>query len=291
MPERTARATLKRRQSDRLERDRQNVSTGTLIIIGGNEDKSGDRLILSEVASHAREGVLVVATVASSVPEENWGLYRPVFSEMGVRRIEHLDLPTRAAAFRAGALECLQDARAVFFTGGDQGQIATRIAGTPVHDAIRNLYEGGACIAGTSAGAAAMSETVITSMHGDDQHSDVRAFTTIAGLGLLRGVLIDQHFAQRGRMTRLLAAVGQNPALFGIGIDEDTAIVVNADIISVVGAGSVYLVDGHDMTASNTLEHGSGALCAYDMRVHVLNASNRFDLITRRPATCSGERA
>jgi cyanophycinase len=289
MAERTAKSVPKRRQSDRCERDGQHVAAGTLIIIGGNEDKSGDRLILSEVASYVREGSLVIATVASSLPEENWELYRPVFSEMGVGRVEHLDIPTRAAAFRAAALDCLNDAQAIFFTGGDQGQIATRIAGTPVHDAIRNLYDSGACIAGTSAGAAAMSETVITSIYPDDQHSDIRAFTTIAGLGLLRGVLIDQHFAQRGRMTRLLAAVGQNPALFGIGIDEDTAIVVNADIISVIGAGSVYLVDGHDMTASNSVD-GKGALSAYDMRVHVLNASNRFDLITRRPATCSGER-
>ena len=283
--------TPRRRCSDRqAERNVPEPASGTLIVIGGNEDKAGDRLILSEVAAHARNDAIVIATVASTVPEENWLVYRRVFAEMGVPRIEHLDVPTRAAAFRSQATTALEGAGAVFFTGGDQGQITTRIAGTPLHDAIRRLYEAGACIAGTSAGAATMSETVITSNAIDDGHSDVRAFTTIAGLGLLRGVLIDQHFAQRGRMTRLLAAVAQNPALFGIGIDEDTAIVVQGAVVSVIGAGSVYLVDGHSMTASNSADRPDAPLSVYDMRVHVLNATDTFDLLTRRPGAGDGQR-
>jgi cyanophycinase len=280
----------RRRCSDRLDTaSKVQAESGTLIIIGGNEDKAGDRLILSEVAARASSHCMVVATVASSIPEENWHIYRDVFCTMGVARVEHLDIPTRCAAFRPESNKTLEGAGAVFFTGGDQGQIMNRIAGTPVHDTIRKLYQDGACIAGTSAGAAAMSEVVITSNGVGDEHSDLRAFTMIPGLGLLRGVLIDQHFAQRGRMMRLLAAVAQNPALFGIGIDEDTAIVVEGAVMSVIGAGSVYLVDGHGMTASNATERENGSLSVYDMRVHVLNATDRFDLVTRRPGACNRE--
>jgi cyanophycinase len=93
----------------------------------------------SEVAAHARDGSIVIVTVASSEPEPTWRIYRRVFADMGVDRLQHLDLPTRAAAFRADALELLRDPRVVFFTGGDQGQITTRIAGTPVHDTIQRL--------------------------------------------------------------------------------------------------------------------------------------------------------
>jgi cyanophycinase len=291
VPDPTQAGVPRRRCSDRKgETSDFEVESGTLIIIGGNEDKAGDRLILSEVAARANNACMVVATIASRVPEENWLIYRDLFCAMGVSRVEHLDISTRSAAFRAESNKILQGAGAVFFTGGDQGQIMNRIAGTPVHDTIRKLYQEGACIAGTSAGAAAMSEIVITSNGVGDEHSDLRAFTMIPGLGLLRGVLIDQHFAQRGRMMRLLAAVAQNPALFGIGIDEDTAIVVDGAVVSVIGAGSVYLVDGHGMTASNVTERQNGALSVYDMRVHVLNATDMFDLMTRRPVGSDGER-
>jgi cyanophycinase len=291
VPDPAKSGTPRRRCSDRNDQASGSpVESGTLIIIGGNEDKAGDRLILSEVAARANNRCMVVATVASSVPEENWLIYHDVFCSMGVSRVEHLDISTRSAAFRAESNNILQGAGAVFFTGGDQGQIMNRIAGTPVHDTIRKLYDDGACIAGTSAGAAAMSEIVITSNGVGDEHSDVRAFTMIPGLGLLRGVLIDQHFAQRGRMMRLLAAVAQNPALFGIGIDEDTAVVVEGPVVSVIGAGSVYLVDGHGMTASNVTERQNGSLSVYDMRVHVLNATDTFDLVKRRPG-CDGERS
>jgi cyanophycinase len=291
VPDPTQAGVPRRRCSDRKDEAAESqVKSGTLIIIGGNEDKAGDRLILSEVAARANTHCMVIATVASSIPEENWLIYRDVFCRMGVARVEHLDVPTRSAAFRADSNKILHGAGAVFFTGGDQGQIMNRIAGTPIHDTVRKLYEQGACIAGTSAGAAAMSEIVITTNGVGDEHSDLRAFTVIPGLGLLRGVLIDQHFAQRGRMMRLLAAVAQNPALFGIGIDEDTAIVVEGAVLSVIGAGSVYLVDGHGMTASNVTERQNGSLSVYDMHVHVLNATDMFDLSTRRPVACDGKR-
>jgi cyanophycinase len=173
VPDPTKAGMPRRRCSDRNDAASDlPVESGTLIIIGGNEDKAGDRLILSEVAARANNRCMVVATVASSVPEENWLVYQDVFCTMGVARVEHLDIPTRSAAFRAESNNILQGAGAVFFTGGDQGQIMNRIAGTPVHDAIRTLYDDGACIAGTSAGAAAMGEIVITSNGVGDEHSD-----------------------------------------------------------------------------------------------------------------------
>lgn len=280
---RERRSLRRRRSDDAAVRTGLHDGLGHLIIIGGNEAKMGDMRVLAEVAMHAQQGKLVVATVASSVPGENWDIYRDIFNGLGVSYVEHLEIPNRECAFAARHREMLEDANVVFFTGGDQGQLTTRIGGTPLHRSLLQLYDRGACIAGTSAGAAAMSETVITTGPGDEAHSEIGAFITIPGLGLLREVLIDQHFAQRGRMTRLIGAVSQNPHLMGIGIDEDTAIVVQGGVFSVVGAGSVYLVDAHEMTATNAGESHTRPMSVYDLRLHVLNASDEFDLRRRRP--------
>src|SRR5690606_11882755 len=148
-------------------------------------------------------------------------------------------------------LEILRDATGVFFTGGDQLRITSQIGDTPIEHRIREIYDAGGVIAGTSAGASAMCGTMLVrGRRRDSQRPD--NLRMAPGLGFIRGVIIDQHFAERGRMARLLGAVALNPREFGIGIDEDTAIIVKGDKeFLVIGSGALYVIDGPTVTQSN----------------------------------------
>jgi cyanophycinase len=256
---------------------------GTLVIIGGREDHEGERVILREVASHIADGRLVLATIASHEPEGYLEAYQKVFAELGVPRVTELYVGERSEAGLPENLEALADVHAVFFSGGDQLRITSQIGDTPIYERIHEIYLSGGLIAGTSAGAAAMSENML--VRGKSARSFRIGDLHIApGLGLLPNVIIDQHFAERGRIGRLIGAVSQNPRTLGIGIDENTAIVVRGDRFKVIGAGAVYLVDGGDVTHSNIAEAAADqALSIYDLKVHVLSAGDVFDLAARRP--------
>lgn len=257
-----------------------------LILIGGSEDKQGARVILREVARRAGHGRLVVATLGSEEPEQQWQRYAQVFRELGVEDIEHLSVISREDAMGADPVALLRRAGAVFFTGGDQVKITTKMGGTPLYGAVRDLYDRGGLIAGTSAGASAMGEAMLVSNgRHDDAHKVRGAFYMTRGLGLVRDMIIDQHFAQRARIERLIAAVAENPAVLGLGIDEDTGVILEGtDRLFVMGSGAVYVADGHGVTYSNMSEQASGrTLCLFDVRLHVLCHSAGFDLKTRKP--------
>lgn len=268
--------------------DPQNGSNqGTLILIGGSEDKVGARLILCEVAKHVGAGKLVVATVASEIPELQWATYSAVFRELGVGSVEHLSIATREQASDPARTAVLNDATAVFFTGGDQLKITSRLAGTPVYSRIRAVYEReGGLIAGTSAGASAMGEMMLVSNSTEESHKVASAFFMARGLGLVRDMVIDQHFAQRARIERLVGAVSEDPTVLGIGIDEDTALVMSpGGTMRVIGAGAVYIADGQSVTYTNLAEKAAErTLCLFDLRLHVLCHQSSFDLATRRPS-------
>ncbi|OWV79172.1 cyanophycinase [Rhizobium sp. N122] len=256
---------------------------GTLIIIGGHEDHEGDRVILKEVASRIKDGKLVLATVASHEPDGYLEKYRSSFADLGVTDVTELYIDERDQAAMNEKLESLRQVRAVFFSGGDQLRITSLIGDTPIYRQIHEIFSGGGVIAGTSAGASAMSETML--VRGRNASSfRIGDISMATGLGLLPNVIIDQHFAERGRIGRLIGAVSQNPRVLGIGIDEDTAIVVQGQQFRVIGSGAVYLVDGGDVTHSNIAEASpEEALSIYDLRLHVLSAGDLFDLETRRP--------
>lgn len=258
---------------------------GTLIIIGGHEDKEGEKVILKEVARRVGSGKLVVATVASSEAEELWQDYRKIFKELGVKKIEQLDLNSREEGLSFEKLKVLDGATVVFFTGGDQLRITTQLGDTPMYQAIQEIYRHGGTIAGTSAGASAMSENMLVSGPGDESHRVGSALRMAPGLGLVYGVVVDQHFAERGRTGRLVAAVGQNPRNLGVGLDENTAIVVyDQKYFDVIGDGAVYVVDGRGVTYSNlAAADDNETMAIYDIKLHVLNAGRRFNLETRRP--------
>ena len=134
---------------------------GPLIIIGGHEDKEGERVILREVARRLKGGRLVIATVASHEPEGYFDAYREAFSGIGVGDLVELYVEERAESLKDGALEALDGAAGVFFSGGDQLRISSQIGDTPIERRIRELHRSGAVIAGTSAGASVMSETML----------------------------------------------------------------------------------------------------------------------------------
>jgi cyanophycinase len=266
---------------------RRAAAGGTLVIAGGREDKENEQLILAEIARRTGRGVLVVATVASEEPDELWKTYAPIFRSLGVGEVRHLNVAERDQS-RDGVLELLDSAHAVFFTGGDQLRITSLLGGSAAVDRIREIYTSGGVVAGTSAGAAAMSATMLVGPVVGKTHRLGDALHLAPGLGLLPSVIIDQHFTERGRIGRLLGAVAQNPSALGVGIDEDTAMIVegpsDALRFGVIGAGAVYVADGREMSYTNVADvTQESALSLFDLRLHVLSSGDTFDVVTRRP--------
>jgi cyanophycinase len=262
---------------------------GTLIIIGGGEDKHNKRVILREVVERLGGGRLVVATVASHEPSAYFKEYERAFHELGATDIVELYVRDRAEALACDKLRAFEGAKGVFFSGGDQLRISSQIGDTPIEQKIREIFKRGGIIAGTSAGASVMSDTMLVRGSSGESYR-IGDLHMAAGLGLIRNVIIDQHFAERGRIGRLLGAVAQNARQLGIGIDEDTAIVVEGDLFGVLGSGAVYIVDCTGVTHSNIAEASpERALSVYDVRLHVLSAGDRFDLSARRPVLATAE--
>ena len=260
-------------------------SEGTLVIIGGHEDRdpSSDRKILREVARRLHGGKLVLATVASHQPEGYFNDYDKAFADLGIGELVELYVEDRSEAGDRKKLEVVDDAAGIFFSGGDQLRITSQIGDTGIEAKVRALFERGGLIAGTSAGAAAMSETMLVKGTSGETHR-IGDLHMSPGLGLIRDVIIDQHFAERGRFGRLLGAVAHNPRVLGMGIDEDTAAVVEGDRFHVIGSGAVYVVDGQDVSHSNVAEaRPERLLSMHNVRVHVLVTGDGFDLKAREP--------
>jgi len=257
---------------------------GPLIIIGGHEDKEGRRKILREIARTVGEGKLVIATVASHEPEGYFDTYKTAFADLGVTNLVELYVTERAESHREETLAPINDAAGIFFTGGDQLRISSQIGDTPIERLVREIHDRGGLIAGTSAGAAVMSEIMLVRGASGETHR-IGDLNMAPGLGLVPDAIIDQHFAERGRIGRLLGAVAQNPRVVGIGIDEDTAIVVTGSTFKVIGAGAVYIVDGEHVTHSNISEaKPERTLSMHGVVLHVLSSGDEFDMDSRTPA-------
>jgi cyanophycinase len=258
---------------------------GTLIIIGGHEDRDpkGDRVVLRDVARRVNGGKLVLATVASHQPEGYFDEYAKAFEDLGLGELVELYVEERSMAGDEEKLKVLDDAAGVFFSGGDQLRITSQIGDTSIEARVRRIYERGGVIAGTSAGASVMSETMLVKGSSKETHR-IGDLHMAPGMGLVRDLIIDQHFAERGRMGRLLGAVAHNPRVLGLGIDEDTAVCLEGDRFEVIGSGGVYVVDGTDVTYCNVAEaRAECALSMHDVRVHVLSSGDGFDLKARKP--------
>jgi cyanophycinase len=263
----------------------ERVAPGPLVIIGGAEDKEGGSEVLREfvrLAGGARARVLVMA-VASEQQAILSNVYTEVFRRLGVEEVRTLGISHRERANSGIAVEAVERATGVFFTGGSQLRITRLLGGTLLDRALHRRHAAGLVLAGTSAGAAMMSSIMIT---GGPHTASPRVGNVELGPGMefLPGVLIDQHFEERGRLRRLLVAVAQNPHDLGIGIDEDTAVVVHDGSFEVVGRGTVTVIDAGDLTFTNlnSLERDD-LLTICGVKIHILSAGYRFNLEERSP--------
>ncbi len=258
------------------------TSGGPLMLIGGAEDKVGRTKVLARFVQLAggSSARIVVCASASSIPEQVTGLYDSVFRSLGAAEVIPVSPPTRQAATREAAT-LIGDATAVFLTGGNQMTLAQILTGTPVGEAIVAASAEGAVVAGTSAGASVLSEHMMA--FGTAGATPKNRMGHMArGLGLLPGLVIDQHFEQRNRYGRLVGLVAQSPSLLGVGVDEDTAAVITGGrLLEVVGKGSVFIVDARDAVTTATVASRSQPLLVSGAALHILPATNRFDLQTR----------
>ena len=260
------------------------MAEGSVIIIGGAEDKVRDRVILNRFASLAggRDATVAVISTASSLGAEAGERYRHVFADLGIERVRPLLAITRSQANDESAARLVKDATGIFLTGGNQLRLSSTIGGTRLADAILERFRNGAVIAGTSAGASAMSSHMIAfgASGATPKH---RMAQIAAGLGVLPGVIVDQHFQQRNRLGRLLSLIAQNPSLLGLGVDEDTAGVVGPDhVMEVIGRGSITVVDGAGSETDAWEIHGHRPLMISGVVLHSLPAGYRFDLRRRQ---------
>jgi cyanophycinase len=245
---------------------------GHLVIIGGGEDRSKDMRVLRRFVqlTHSPEPRVVVLTAASREQALIAEVYQTAFGLLGAQ--PHVfEMHTRKDAADPRVIEQLLQADGVFMTGGDQRKLLSIIGGTRTAAAMHRIYrERGACIAGTSAGASAMSEHMLAEGF-VDPHPQKGAVDLAAGLGFVPRAIIDQHFSQRQRLGRLLSLVAQNPYLLGVGIDEDTALVIErGGGLEVVGQGSVTLVDGREMQTDFLELYERDLIELHNVRLHLL---------------------
>lgn len=253
---------------------------GWIIPIGGKLVSTAiiDRFVALSGGQAAR---IAVIPTASGTPD--MGIYyERIFERHGVGAAKALNFERRSDCDDADWLEWLSGATGVFLTGGNQLKLSSILGGTPVAAMLRDLHRQGVTIAGTSAGAAYLSEHMIA--WGDEGSTPRAGMVHIAaGLGLSNRIIIDQHFRQRDRLGRLLTALSYNPFCLGIGVDEDTAAFIGADdTVDIMGSGSVTIVDPTHLEFTSVANVAPGdPIDMVGMRVHVLGAGSTFHLKTR----------
>jgi cyanophycinase len=260
------------------------ASTGPVILIGGAEDKRRDRVILSRFTELAGgpDARIVVISTASTMGERASEAYGSLFAELGAGEVDGIRPLNREQANDPEIVSALNDASGIFITGGNQLRLVSVVAGTRLADALHRAQDRGVVIAGTSAGASAAA-THMVAFGRPGATPKHRMVQISAGLGLVDRVIVDQHFEQRGRLGRLLAAVALSPGLLGLGLDEDTAAIVWGDgTLETVGRGAVTLVDGSEMTSDAFRTKGHRPMMVSGAVLHTLPSGYRFDLRAKR---------
>jgi len=271
---------------------------GTLIPIGGNEDKGTDdnemytlefieEGILFHVVKEAGgiDANIVIIPTASSIPVEVGENYMDAFTKLGCKNVTVLDIRSNQDSEKETAIELIKSANCVMFSGGNQSKITDKIGGTTIHKILADRYknEEGFVIAGTSAGAMVMSKQMIAG--GSASESFIKgAVTMYYGLNLIPELVIDTHFIRRGRFGRQSEAVAKRPDLIGFGLAEDTGMIIkNGNDCTVIGSGMVIVFDGNNLTHNNekTLEDGTPMTIA-NLIVHVLSNGDNYDIKNRK---------
>ncbi|OWQ87587.1 cyanophycinase [Roseateles aquatilis] len=260
-----------------------------LALIGGNEDRLDRREVLRALVAELHVGGasppdIAVLSTASGEPELLWSYYEPAFRELGARP-HWLDVRDREAAADPATLDRVRGARLLFMTGGDQERLVEVVGGTPLHALIRERHAGGELlIAGTSAGASALGTHMPVGDLDDQFAGPDDAYPLHPGLDLLPRLVIDQHFAQRKRHARLLHLVTLDPRRIGVGIDEDTMLLLRpGEGLRVVGAGAVTVIDGTRMSDRRGPASAAGDVVALEnVGFYLLPAGTSLDLDNAR---------
>ena len=254
---------------------------GRLVIIGGAEDKLKDRIILQRfVALCGGSGSRIrVLSAASSDPASAWATYRSVFSELGVGDCQPIPIPDRDAADSSTVTNLILQADGIFISGGDQRRLMELIWETEAFRALHAAFHlRGCCVGGTSAGAAVLSRNML--VQGEATMLPEKEVAELdIGLGFVARAIVDQHFSERGRLGRLLSALAQRPQMLGVGVDEDTALVIERGLgIEVIGRGAVTIVDGRSMLSNHDRIDERERLELLGIRLHVLPSGHRYSL-------------
>jgi cyanophycinase len=275
---------------------------GYLVSVGGAEDKGTDlekgiiernRLnffelgILHNIISLAKnhgEPIVEVITTASSIPEEVSEKYREAFAKLGCENVGHINIRNREDAMNPEYIERIKACNCLMFSGGNQLRLSSIFGGTEILDIIKVRYQNEYfVIAGTSAGAMAMSNTMIYEGSADKAHlkGEVKITT---GLGFVNDVIIDSHFDKRGRFNRLAQAVAANPGAIGIGLGEDTGVIVsNGHELQAIGSGCVAIIDGKFIDYNNIADVEMGSpISVENIVVHLMSNGDVYDLKSRK---------
>lgn len=264
---------------------RPSAVCGHIVAIGGAEDKTSELAILKRVFELAPEDsreVAVIAT-ASSIPEQLLPSYEAAFRRLGATQVHALDIQDRQQAADADNARLIQRSGVIFFTGGDQLRLTTVLGGSVTLRAVRERLRAGAVVAGTSAGAAAMPSTMIYNGAAADALRKGAVNMTF-GLGFVRGMIIDSHFLERGRFTRLMEVGASNPEQLGIGLGEDAAVIIYPNrVLETIGPGHVIIIDSRDLASSNIAELEMGEPVAIEnMILHAMVSGHGYDVDARR---------
>ncbi len=262
----------------------EGTERGWIVPIGGAENKGESPRILRrflEISGGDSAEILVIPTASQLT--ETGPRYQHLFGELGARRVDVLDFDTRRDCHESNRLDRIGRASGIFFTGGNQLRLSTILGGTPAAKLIRERNAAGIAVGGTSAGASILSEHMIGfGKEGSSPQAD--SVRLAPGLGLTNRFVIDQHFRQRDRLGRLVAALAYNPFAIGIGLDEDTAAFIGPDnTLEVEGSGAVTVVDADELTFSSMADvREDEPVCLLGLKVHILVAGATFNLHTRR---------
>lgn len=275
---------------------------GYLVSVGGAEDKGteiekgyaqSDKLRFFELGilknilkliGDVESPVVEVITTASSIPDEVAENYTQAFNKLGCTNIGHMRIRTREDAANPAFIQRLKDCHCVMFSGGNQLRLSSLFGGTTFLDILKERYQNEAfVIAGTSAGAMAMSNTMI--YEGSAAHAHLKGEVKITtGLGLMQNVIIDSHFDKRGRFNRLAQAVAGNPGAIGIGLGEDTGVIVSHGVeLIAIGSGSVVIIDGKFIDHNNIADIEFGQpISVENIVVHIMSSGDVYELNTRK---------
>ncbi|MFN8323284.1 MAG: cyanophycinase [Chitinophagales bacterium] len=277
------------------------IPKGILIAVGGAEDKGTDleigfvqrnnlkffelgilKKIVEVVGS--KEARIEVITTASSIPDEVGKNYQDAFGKIGCNNVGHMRIRNREDVQLPEYIQRLKNCDAIMFSGGNQLRLTSIFGGTEFLDILESRYENETfVIAGTSAGAMAMSKTMIYEGNASRAHlkGEVKITT---GLGFVQGVIIDSHFDRRGRFPRLAQAVIANPSAVGIGLGEDTGVIItNGYELEAIGSGAVFILDGRNIRHSNIADIEEGSpISAEGLLVHIMEMGNRYNCHTKK---------